>query len=89
MRRPVIYYENEAVRSRVKTQTGSPDWPPVTYGACLLARDVDEMAEQIVYSFSPENAAKLAKKQKEVYPAPTGDKRPEQQIVKFIEGIAA
>jgi len=85
-RRPVIYYEDDAVRNRMIEQTGEPLWFPVEAGVALKATDEEIMALALGVLCDGSGVEALAKQQSIVYPPPADPKkRVEQAILHVID----
>lgn len=94
LRVPVIFYEDDDVRTRNRKQVGRPTWYPAEAGACLKAgvSSADDptiapalpMAEAIKQLTSEEGAAALKRRQEEVYPALPAGEAVEAKILQFI-----
>lgn len=86
LRLPVIYFENEEVRQRLREVTGSADWFPATAGACNLATPGTMAREIKKLLFDKEERLKLEERQAEVYPATEGE-LPEKQFMDFVASL--
>lgn len=89
-RRPVIYWEDDAVRERVAQQTTKPLWFPVEAGVALKATDFSSLKQALRGFATNEVRNALQKQQELVYPKPAAGQPPvEQSILKFLEAVVS
>lgn len=84
LRTPCVYYEDEAIKDRMREQVGTSKWFPVESGACVKAGP-DNMAEKIQELLTEKGVKKLQKQQEIVYPKPDTGKKPERRILDYIK----
>lgn len=82
-----IYYEDEAVKARIRKQTGQDHWFVAELGGAVKVSSILELADAIKYlSVSGELSALLNRNQQQNFPAPQ-DWDTETKIVRFLENL--
>lgn len=86
LRAPIIFYEDEDVRTQNAQQFSKPTWFPAEAGTCLKA-DESNIVQTIATLLFKEGAEALRQRQEEVYPLPPKDEAVEQRILKFLSEL--
>lgn len=87
LRKPNICFRDEVTNGNLRELTGSEEWYPADYGACISAASAN-IRQALLLACSEEGARELAQQQKKLYPSASPDsKRPEERLLRFLEAL--
>ena len=81
---PAIYLDDEGVRSRMRAQSGSPEWFVAELEGCLVAHDIYELRSRIGLLSTVEGQQYCRLMQERSFPLPE-DWHTENKIIQFLE----